>query len=152
HQVHVDGFWMATTEVTNAQFKKFVDATGYVTIAERKPLWEELKKSLPPETPAPPDSLLVAGSLVFVAPVAPVTLDDVSQWWAFVPGADWRHPDGPASNIDGKDDYPVVHVAYDDADAYCKWAGLRMPTEAEWEFASRGGAEQQRFGWGAEMM
>jgi sulfatase modifying factor 1 len=151
HRVHVPGFWMSQTEVTNEQFKKFVDATGYKTVAERKPEWNELKKSLPPGTPAPPDSLLVPGSLVFFTPSAPVTLNDFSQWWAFVPGADWQHPEGPGSELAGRRSNPVVHVAYEDAEAYCKWSGARLPTEAEWEFASRGGKEQLRYGWGADV-
>jgi sulfatase modifying factor 1 len=151
HKVRLKGFWMSATEVTNAQFKKFVDATGYKTVAERKPTWEELSKQLPPGTPPPPDDVLVPGSLVFVKPDHPVSLNDVSQWWFFVPQADWNHPEGPQSNLEGRWNHPVVHVAYEDAEAYCKWAGQRMPTEAEWEFASRGGKEQTRYSWGNEL-
>ncbi|RAJ06586.1 formylglycine-generating enzyme required for sulfatase activity [Chitinophaga skermanii] len=148
HPVKVHGFYMDTTEVTNKQFKTFVEATGYVTIAERKPDWEELKKQLPPGTPKPADELLVPGSLVFSPPSTPVSTDDISQWWQWTPGADWQHPKGPGSTLDGLWDHPVVHVAYDDAMAYAKWAGKRLPTEAEWEFAARGGLVEKRYAWG----
>ena len=122
HEVTVDGFWMDETEVTNAQFEAFVKATGYITTAEKKPDWEELKNQLPPGTPKPADDVLVASSLVFSPPAHAVALDDVSQWWSWVPGADWRHPQGTKSNIQGKEHYPVVHISWDDAVAYCKWA------------------------------
>ena len=150
HAVHVDGFYMDATEVTNAQFMKFIKATGYVTTAERTPDWEELKKQLPPGTPKPADSLLVAASLVFTPPAKPVELNDVSQWWQWVKGADWKHPEGPGSNIKGKENYPVVQVSWDDAMAYAKWAGKRLPTEAEWEWAARSGFANQPYTWGSE--
>jgi formylglycine-generating enzyme required for sulfatase activity len=151
HPVKVDGFWMDETVVTNAQFRAFVKATGYLTTAERKPDWEEMKKTLPPGTPKPPDDVLVPGSLVFVPTDGPVPLNDVSQWWHWVPGASWQHPLGPKSTLAKKDDdYPVVHVSWDDAVAYCKWAGKRLPTEAEWEYASLGGGPARRFVWGEE--
>jgi formylglycine-generating enzyme len=150
HHVKVDGFWMDATEVTNAQFEKFVKATGYITTAEKKPDWEEIKKQLPPGTPKPDDSLLVASSLVFTAPDHPIAVNDASQWWTWVKGADWRHPQGPSSNIKGKENLPVVHISWDDAQAYCRWSGKRLPTEAEWEWAARGGLNNNIYPWGNE--
>lgn len=148
HKVRLDAFFMDETEVTNAQFRMFVEKTKYVTTAEKTPDWEEMKKQLPPGTPRPPDDQLVAGSLVFSPPGGAVPMDNAAQWWKWVPGACWRRPEGPNSTLEGKDDHPVVHVSWDDANAYAKWARKRLPTEAEWEYAARGGLVDKRFVWG----
>lgn len=149
HQVTVDGFFIDITEVTNKQFKAFVDATNYVTVAERKIDWQEMKKELPPNTPKPHDSLLQPGSLIFNKNVsAVVNINNYSQWWIWKIGANWKQPLGPGSNLNGKDNFPVVHIAFEDALAYCKWANRRLPTEAEWESAAQGNATNNIFTWG----
>ena len=143
HRVYVDAFYMNATEVTNAEFQEFVNATGYVTVAEKKPTQEDMPG-------APPESL-VAGAIVFTPPTQKVSLDDYVQWWSSIRGADWKHPLGPESNIKGKENYPVVQIAWEDAIAYCKWAGKRLPTEAEWEFAARGGKAGNLYAWGNQL-
>ncbi len=149
HPVSVDGFFMDIAEVTNAEFKKFVDETSYVTVAEREIDWEVMKNQLPEDTPKPHDSILQPGSLMFNKTKSSVpNLFDFSQWWRWVIGANWRHPRGPDSNIEGKDNHPVVHICFEDAQAYCKWTGRRLPTEAEWEYAARGKKTSTVYFWG----
>jgi sulfatase modifying factor 1 len=142
HEVAVDGFWMDRHVVTNQQFARFVDATGYVTVAER-----ELN---PADYPGAPKENLVPGALVFHTTRGPVDLTDYRNWWAWTPGTSWRHPQGPRSSLKGIEQHPVVHVAYEDAEAYAHWAGKDLPTEAEWERAARGGLEGKKFTWGDE--
>jgi formylglycine-generating enzyme required for sulfatase activity len=140
HRVYVDGFFMDRTTVTTEEFGRFVKATAYLTVAERKPKAEDF--------PGAPPENLVPGSVVFAPPGHPVPLNDHFQWWTYIKGVNWRHPEGPNSNILGKERYPVVHIAYEDAEAYAAWAGKRLPTEAEWEFAARGGQAGKPFVWG----
>jgi formylglycine-generating enzyme len=142
HEVTVDGFWIDRHEVTNAQFARFVEATGYVTLAERG--------LDPKDHPGVPPELLVPGAVVFTPPESLLNLVDFSQWWRFVPGADWRHPQGAGSSIEGADNQPVVNVAYEDALAYAEWAGRTLPSEAQWEFAARGGLDGATYSWGDE--
>jgi formylglycine-generating enzyme len=149
HEVMVDGFFIDITEVTNRQFKKFVNETKYITVAERQIDWEEMKKELPLGTPKPHDSIFQPGSLVFNKNVNKVTsMGNYSQWWIWKIGANWKHPGGPESSLEGKDDYPVVHIALEDAIAYCKWANRRLPTEAEWESAAQGTSVDNIYTWG----
>jgi formylglycine-generating enzyme required for sulfatase activity len=150
HRVRVEGFWMDATEVTNTQFAEFVRATGYVTLAERPVDWESLKAQCPPGTPKPDAETLKPGSLVFTPPSEPVNLSEYERWWTWTPGACWKHPEGPESSIEGREKHPVVHVAFEDALAYARWAGKRLPTEAEWECAARGGLQNRINVWGDE--
>jgi formylglycine-generating enzyme required for sulfatase activity len=143
HQVHVDAFFLDRTEVTNAAFARFVDATGWVTVAERVPRAEDFPGAIPER--------LVAGSVVFAPPDHPVPLDTQFRWWSYAAGASWRHPSGLDSDLVGREHFPVVHVAYEDAEAYARWAGKRLPTEAEFEYAARGGLAGKRYAWGDEL-
>jgi sulfatase modifying factor 1 len=143
HRVRVDGFWIDATAVTNAQFERFVAETGYVTLAERSPRAEDYPDAAP--------DLLVPASAVFTPPPGAVDIGNAYLWWSYVTGADWRHPTGPSSSLHGLGDHPVVHVAYEDAEAYARWAGKDLPTEAEFEFAARGGLDGMEFVWGSEL-
>jgi formylglycine-generating enzyme required for sulfatase activity len=142
-RVEVDGFWMDATPVTNAQFRRFVEATGYRTFCESAPD--------PTDYPGADPALMVAASAVFSAPGHRVGLADHHRWWQLMPGANWRHPQGPGSSLDGRDDHPVVHVAYADVEAYAAWADKQLPTEAEWEWAARGGGDDTEYAWGNEL-
>jgi formylglycine-generating enzyme required for sulfatase activity len=142
HEVTVGGFWIDRHEVTNAEFARFVEATGYVTVAERG--------LDPADHPGVPPELLAPGAVVFTPPDGLLNLVDFRQWWRFVPGADWRHPSGPGSSIDGRESHPVVNVAYEDAQAYARWLGRALPSEAQWEFAARGGLSGATYSWGEE--
>lgn len=144
NEVELDGFWLDRTEVTNAQFAAFVKATGYMTVAERPPD--------PAQFPGAPPELLVPGSIVFTPRGGETDLSRPLSWWSYVPGADWRHPEGPQSSIEARADHPVVHVCWEDAAAYARWAGKRLPTEAEWEYAGRGGLDRKRYAWGDELL
>ncbi|PSB22827.1 gliding motility-associated lipoprotein GldK [filamentous cyanobacterium CCP2] len=143
HKVAVDGFWMDKYLVTNAQFQKFVKATGYITFAERP--------ANPDDYPGAKPELLQPSSTVFVKPDRPVSKSNHYNWWSYVPGANWRHPEGKGSSIKGREQHPVVHLAYEDVEAYARWIGKELPTEAEWEFAARGGLEGAAFAWGDEL-
>lgn len=150
--VTISGFFIDINEVTNADFKKFVDATDYKTIAEREIDWEEMKKQVPAGTPKPHDSIMQPGSLLFKKTKSSVAnLYDFSQWWEWKIGANWKQPNGPGSSLKGIKNHPVVHIAYDDALAYCEWAGRRLPTEAEWERAARGNQQDKIFTWGDDL-
>jgi formylglycine-generating enzyme required for sulfatase activity len=143
HPVTVSGFWIDRTQVTNAAFRRFVKATGYVTVAERVPNADDYPGALP--------EMLVAGSVVFQQPPGRVPMNTHYNWWQWMPGADWRHPEGPGSNLNGRERHPVLHVAWEDIAAYAAWAGKSIPSEAEWEFAARGGHEGWAYAWGQEL-
>ena len=144
HRVTVDSFLIDRYAVTNADFARFIDATGYLTFAERTPRAEDYPGAAP--------EMLVPGSVVFQKPTRRVDTTDIYNWWDYIAGANWRHPSGPMSSIAGLDNHPVVHIAYEDAEAYAAWAGKSLPTEAEWEFAARGGLDGLEYAWGSEFM
>ena len=148
HKVKLSGFWMSETPVTNRQFKEFVNATNYITTAEKTPTLEEIMPLLPPGSKPPSEEALIPASLLFKAPNNPVPLSNPLAWWQWKPNANWMQPEGPGSSIDDRMDHPVVHISYFDAKAYAKWKGLSLPTEAQWEYAARGGNEQKIFTWG----
>ncbi|MEI8125068.1 MAG: formylglycine-generating enzyme family protein [Parachlamydiaceae bacterium] len=148
HTVKIDSFWMDETPITNRQFKQFIDATGYVTTAEKPLVLEEIMSQVPPGTPTPSPEDLAPGALVFKPSTAPIPLNNHYSWWEWKPGANWKHPLGPDSSIEGKDDHPVVQVSWDDAVAYANWAGKQLPTEAEWEYAAYGGRKDILYAWG----
>lgn len=150
HKVKLDDFWIDITPVTNKQFKEFVDATGYITTAEKAPTLEEIMSQVPAGTPTPSPDLLVAASLVFKQTEGPTSLKSNRAWWEWKPGANWKHPLGPDSTLEGKENHPVVHISWFDAEAYAKWAGKRLPTEAEWEYAAYGGKNDNKYVWGNE--
>ena len=150
HEVFVDSFFMDKYEVTNHEFLQFVKETGYITTAEKKINWSDMMKQLPADTPKPPDSLLMPGALVFKASTYPIPLNDESRWWEWKRGASWKHPHGISSSIEKIMDHPVVHVSWDDAVAYARWVGKRLPTEAEWEWAAKGNKRDSKYPWGNE--
>lgn len=152
HEVTVESFAMSSTEITNAMFKAFVDATGYVTTAEQIPDYDEIVSNLPPGSPLPDKEDFRPGSMIFMPASGPVPLDNPALWWRFLEGASWKAPLGEGSSIDGYENHPVVHVSWYDARAYAEWAGGRLPTEIEWEYAARGGLEQKAFPWGNEAL
>ena len=147
-KIKLDGFWMSRTPVTNIEFSEFVEATGYITTAEKPADLEEIMKGLPPGTTPPPAEALVPASMVFTSPDHPVNLNNVLSWWRWQKGANWRQPEGPGSSIDNRMDHPVVQVSYYDVQAYAKWKGMELPTEAQWEYSARGGYDQHMFTWG----